>query len=90
MKMETTEQKLQAILSAIEDAPLREELFNSFHLLNPLDFARLLHSLALSDTSKSALLALKVGAPPSYKGPDLLPLIERAMQIMWQRLGAEK
>jgi hypothetical protein len=84
---ETTSQRLEVILSEIEDAPLREEIFNSFYLLNPLEFAKLLVALALPDTLKASLLALKVGMPPAYKGVDLEPLVERAMQIMWARLG---
>ena len=84
---ETTEHRLNTILSAIEDTPLREEIFNSFHILDPLQFAKLLHSLELPDSVKSQLLALKVGLPTPYTGVDLAPLIEKAMQIMWAQLG---
>jgi hypothetical protein len=83
----STAERLASILTEIEDAPLREELFQTFHLLNPLEFAKLLVALALPDTLKASLLALKVGMPPAYKGVDLEPLVERAMQIMWARLG---
>jgi len=86
--METTE-RLNAILEAVEK-PLAEDLFNQFHLLNPLEFAKLLHSLSLPDVTKAQLLALKVGQPVPYKGVDLEPLIEKAMGQMWSRLGAEK
>jgi hypothetical protein len=85
--METTAQKLNDILSAIEDAPLQDELFQSFHLLNPIDYAKLLHSLSLPDATKAQLLALKVGMPTPYKGTDLEPLISRAMEQMWARLS---
>ena len=85
--METTEQKLQIILSAIEDIPLRDELFQNFHLINPLEFAKLLHSLSLADSVKAQLLALKVGMKPPYPGTELEPLISRAMEQMWARLA---
>jgi hypothetical protein len=83
---ETTEHRLDTILSAIEN-PLRDELFNSFHIVNPLEYAKLLHSLELTDSVKASLLALKVGMPQPYKGVDLEPLIARAMEQMWARLG---
>ena len=81
-----TADRLATILADIEDAPLRDELFNSFHLCNPLEFAKLLHSSSLPDASKASLLALKVGMPQPYHGVDLEPLIARAMEQMWQRL----
>src|SRR6267154_2685058 len=89
-QMLTTAERLETILSAIEDAPLREDLFHRFFLENPLQVAKLLHSLNLSDSVKSQLLALKVGMPPSYKGADLEPLIEHAMQQMWARIGEDR
>jgi hypothetical protein len=88
--METTEQKLQAILSEIEDAPLREDLFNNFHMRNPLEFARVLVALDISDSIKSQLLACKVSAKQKYNGEGLDVLIERAAQLMWARLGEEQ
>jgi hypothetical protein len=86
MKMETTVNRLEAILSEISNGPLREDLFSRFFLENPLQIAKLLHSLSLPDSVKAKLLALRVGMPPSYKGTDLEPLISRAMEQMWQRL----
>ena len=82
----STANRLEAILSAIEN-PLRDELFNSFHIVNPLEYAKLLHSLELTDSVKAQLLALKVGQRQPYKGVDLAPLIEKAIGQMWARLG---
>lgn len=84
--METTQQKLQTILSEINDVPLRDDIFNRFFLENSLQVAKLLHSLALPDSVKSKLLALKVGMPPPYNGCELEPLISRAMVRFWRRL----
>jgi len=86
--MELTEQKLQTILEAV-DKPLAEDLFNNFHMRNPLDFAKLLVALDISDSIKSQLLACKVSAKQPYQGENLEILIERAAQLMWARLGAE-
>jgi hypothetical protein len=85
--MENTTARLNDILASIEDAPLRDELFNSFFVLNPLDVAQLLHSLEIPDAVKAKILALKIGMPTPYKGTDLSPLIEKAMQQMWAKLG---
>ncbi len=85
----TVAERLESILSAVDSTPLREDLFNQFHILNPLEYARLLHSLNLPDGIKAQLLALKVGQKQPYKGTDLEPLIEKAMAQLWERL-AEK
>jgi hypothetical protein len=82
---ETTSQRLEIILSAI-DKPLAEDITNHFHLVNPVEFAKLLIALDLSDSMKAQLLALKVGMKTPYQGVDLSPLIERAAQQMWARL----
>ena len=79
--------RLNAILATIDDTDVREDLFMQFWLVNPLEFASLLHSLEISDAAKSQLLALKVGQPPQHKGTDLSPLIERAIEILWQKLA---
>jgi len=86
---ETTAQRLNTILSTIESVPLREDLFNNFHMRNPLDFAKLLVSLDLPDSVKSSLLALKVGQKPPYKCEGLDVLIERSAQLMWTRLAED-
>ena len=86
---ETTEQKLQAILSEIDDAPLREDIFNRFFLENPLQVAKLLHSLTLPDSVKSKILALRVGMPPAHHGENLEILIEKAAMQMWARLAED-
>jgi hypothetical protein len=85
----STVDRLEAILAEIEDAPLREDLFNEFHMRNPLDFAKLLVALDLPDSTKAQLLALKVGQKPPYDGEPLEILIERAAMMMWARLGAD-
>jgi hypothetical protein len=87
--MEKTEQKLQVILSEIEDAPLREDIFNNFHIRNPLDFAKFLIALDLPDSAKAKLLACKVSAKQKYNGEGLDVLIERAAQLMWARLAED-
>jgi hypothetical protein len=87
MSNETTTERLTEILATIEDAPLREDLFNRFWLLDPLQYARALHSLEMADSVKAQLLSLKVGQPPQHKGTDLAPLIERSMQIFWETLA---
>jgi hypothetical protein len=85
----STVDRLEAILAEIEDAPLHEDLFNEFHLRDPLSFAKLLVSLDLPDATKAALLALKVGQPPAHKGEGLEVLIERAAMQMWARLATQ-
>ena len=89
MSNKTTQQELETILTTIEDAPVREELFYRFFVLDPLRFAKLLHSLSLPDAVKGQLLALKVGQPPQYKGEGLDILIDRAMSQMWARLAEQ-
>src|ERR1700676_5250922 len=85
----TVAERLNVILESVEKS-LAEDLFHRFFLENPLQVAKLLHSLAIPDAVKSQILALKVGMPPSHKGEDLEPLVERAMQNMWSRLGKER
>lgn len=86
----STAQQLEAILSEIDDRAVAEDLFNRFYLLDPLQFARLLHHSELVDGIKAQLLALKVDMKPPYNSLDLEPLIERSMQLMWERLGEVK
>jgi hypothetical protein len=83
--MENIAERVETILADIEK-PLADDLRNRFYLLNPLEVARLLHSLDLPDAAKAQLLALKVGQPPQYKGPDLAPLVERAAEQFWERI----
>jgi hypothetical protein len=89
MSNKTTQQQLEAILTAVEDASDREDTFNHFYALDPLQFAKLLHALSLPDAVKAQLLGLKVGQPQPYKGVDLEPLIENAMKLMWSRLAEQ-
>jgi hypothetical protein len=80
--------RLNQILDAMDDEIVREQIFHNFHLLNPLEFCRLLHSLPdVSDSVKSALLREKVMQPSAYKGVDLAPVVDRAFQALWTRLG---
>jgi hypothetical protein len=85
-KKDTT-QELNEVLSTIDDAILRDQLFESFYVLDPLQYAKLLYSLSLEDDVYAKLLGLKVEAPPQYHGADISPLIDRAMEIMWERLA---
>jgi len=89
MRTTETTERLNTILASIEDADLRDELFNSFFVLNPLDVAQLVHSLEIPDAVKAKILALKVGMPPQYRGTDLAPLVCRAMEQLWERITEE-
>lgn len=87
MRADKTTERLNAIVESVESVPLRDELVHQFFIVNALQFAQFLHSLSLPDATKGKLLALKVGMPPSYKGVDLGPLVERAAEQMWARLA---
>ncbi len=87
--MSETTERLNGILAAVDDTVLREQLFQNFHLINPLEFAKLLHSLDLPDAVKAQLLRAKVEQPAAYKGVNLAPLVENAMAQRWKRLGVE-
>jgi hypothetical protein len=87
---ETIEQRLDSILSAIDDTPLREDLFHRFFLENPIQVARLLHSLDISDDVKREILALRVSQKPAFHGENLEPLVSRAMAQLWERLTEER
>jgi hypothetical protein len=87
---ETVQQRLTTFLAGIEDEAAREDLFNRFFLLNPLEFCQFLHSLPdVADSVKSALLREKVMQPAACKGIDLAPVVDRAMAQMWKRIGVE-
>src|ERR1700683_1636617 len=86
-KIQDTTEQLEVVLATLEQPELAEDLRNSFFLLDPLAYARLLYSLSLPDEAYAALLALKVDAPPQYHGADISPLIDRAMEILWSRLA---
>ena len=85
-KQENTTKELEAVLSTLEPV-LAEDLRNAFYVLDPLQYARLLYLLSLDDEVYAKLLGLKVQAPPQYHGADISPLIDRAMEIMWERLA---
>ncbi len=85
-----TADRLEAILSEIEDVALGEDIFNSFWMRDPLEFAKFLVSLEdLPDSIKSQLLACKVSAKQKYQGESLDVLIERAALQMWNRLAED-
>jgi hypothetical protein len=74
----------------MDDEVVRDQLFHNFHLVNPLEFAKLLHSLsAVPNAVKGQLLRAKVEQPAGYKGVNLAPLMENAMAQLWKRLGVE-
>ena len=86
----TTAEKLEVILADIDDAVLVANLRNTFFLVDPLQYARLLSTCeTITDKVKGRLLALRLAMPPEYEGPDLQPLLERAMTALWSRLEAD-
>jgi hypothetical protein len=86
----STAEKLEVILADIDDAVLIENLRNTFFLVDPLQYARLLSTCeTISDSAKGKLLALKVSQPPAYQGVDLQPLLERSMNALWTRLAED-
>ena len=82
----TTKSNLESALTAVEDAGIREHLAQSFYLLDPIQFAKLLISLDLPDRVKADLLRLKVELPPAYKGEDFEALLHRSMEKWWQKM----
>ena len=87
----TTTEKLNSILDAAEmDAAVREELFTSFNLENPLELAKRMHAHEdVQDRVKSALLALRVSLPPKYEAAGLNVVIEKAMHTFWAKLAKD-
>ena len=60
----TAEESLEQILAADElDEATRSELRAAFFLINPLELARMLHTVRASNSVKSQILALKVVTP---------------------------
>lgn len=82
----TSRETLEVALATVEDSVTREELRQNFYLVNPIDFARLIDARGLSIPVKAKLLALKVAMPPTFKGIDLDPLVQHAMDAAWGRI----
>jgi hypothetical protein len=84
-----TSERLNLALSALEPS-LRDEVFNAFHLMNPIQFAGLLLSMELPNDVTRELLLCKVSQPPKYRGESIETLTKRAVEQFWNRLGSER
>ena len=88
---ETNEQRLEKLERALSTLPepVLEEITTAFETVDPLSFARYLHSLqGLDDGSKGELLRRKIQVPPAKQDDLIQKSMERALAGFWQRLAA--